>query len=102
MAHKYGAVATVVDGHKFPSKKEANRYGELKLLQQAGKIQRLHLQPKFELTVNGIIIGKYIADFDYWENGVWVVEDAKGFKTPLYKWKRKHCEAEHGIKIVEV
>jgi hypothetical protein len=31
-----------------------------------------------------------------------VVEDVKGFKTPLYRWKKKHFEAQHGIQIREI
>lgn len=49
--HKYGAKATVVDGIRFASKKEANRYGELKLLERAGHIKDLELQPSFDLIV---------------------------------------------------
>jgi hypothetical protein len=26
----------------------------------------------------------------------------KGFKTPLYRWKKKHVEAQYGITIREV
>lgn len=46
---KYGARKTVVDGITFDSKKEANRYRELKLLEKAGKISNLKLQVPFEL-----------------------------------------------------
>jgi hypothetical protein len=31
-----------------------------------------------------------------------VVEDVKGFKTELYRWKKKHVEAQYGIEIVEI
>ena len=31
-----------------------------------------------------------------------VVEDVKGFKTPLYRWKKKHVEAQYGITVTEV
>jgi hypothetical protein len=47
--HKYGAKRTEVMGIKFDSKKEANRYLELKMLARAGKIRDLKLQPKFLL-----------------------------------------------------
>lgn len=43
--HKFGAVATVVDGHTFPSKAEARRYQELRLLEKAGQITKLRLRP---------------------------------------------------------
>jgi hypothetical protein len=31
-----------------------------------------------------------------------VVEDVKGMRTPMYSWKKKHVEAEHGVTIVEI
>lgn len=108
MTHKYGAQQTVVDGIKFPSKAEARRYGELKLLQRAGRIDSLEVQPVFELTVSAggrwTKLGTYRADFRYWAdvktaNPREVVEDVKGYMTPLSKWKIKHVEAEHGITV---
>ncbi|MBN1114444.1 MAG: DUF1064 domain-containing protein, partial [Oligoflexia bacterium] len=47
--NKYKNVKTTVDGITFDSKKEADRYSELKLLERAGKIKDLILQPKFEI-----------------------------------------------------
>ena len=111
---KYHAVPTVVDGIRFASKAEARRFGELKLLQKAGKICELELQPRFKLYVSDpdgeeIKIGTYIADFSYLlldkfgDNfSTEVVEDVKGFRTDLYLWKKKHFEIQCGIKITEV
>lgn len=101
---KYGAVKTVVDGRTFHSAKEARRYQELKLLQQAGKIDFINLQPEYLLMVKGVKLGVYRADFVYLdlETNHAVVEDVKGFKTPLYRWKKKHVEAQYQIKIREV
>jgi hypothetical protein len=31
-----------------------------------------------------------------------VVEDVKGMRTPMYRWKKKHVEAQYGITITEV
>lgn len=105
--HKYGAIPTYVGELRFDSKGEARRYTELNLLQQAGEIRDLRLQPSFELHALGapeIKIGEYRADFEYVECGTEerVVEDYKGMKTPLYRWKKKHTEAEYGITIREV
>lgn len=117
--HKYGAKPTAVDGIRFASMKEAKRYGELKLLEKAGEIHELHLQPAFDLWTSAgkawtqKPVGQYRADFAYCEcraavhngccdDGKQVVEDVKGFKTPLYKWKKKHVEAQYGIEIREV
>ena len=51
---KYGNRKTEVDGIVFDSKKEAERYRDLKLLERAGDIRELVLQPSFVLNVNGI------------------------------------------------
>jgi hypothetical protein len=110
MRSKYGAKRTEVDGIGFHSQKEARRYQELKLLAAAGEIHSLALQPEFDLNVIGgyvkdvrYRIGGYKADFQYINSrtGKRIVEDVKGFKTPLYRWKKKHVEAQYGIAILE-
>src|SRR3990167_8478683 len=65
-----GKAERTIDGIVFASKSEKKRYGELKLLQKAGKICELELQPRFELCVfdpdgEEIKIGAYVADFSY-------------------------------------
>lgn len=119
--HKYHAKPTVVDNIRFASKREAARYAELKILERIGEIESLELQPVFPLrtmlstgtfagaaqalTGEHPTIGKYIADFRYFRlvppTG-WVVEDCKGFRTPLYKWKKRHVESQYGIQIQEI
>jgi hypothetical protein len=77
----------VIDGIKFDSLGEGARYGELKLLQRAGKIIALLAHPSYILAPSVKFAGaarskpalKYIADFEYMENGKLVVED---FKSP--------------------
>lgn len=94
--HKYNAKKTMFDGIQFDSQKEAFRYGELKLLERAGEIAELELQPRF-LLQEGFTDSKgkrrrkieYVADFQYIENGKIVVEDSKGFKTDVFKIKEK-------------
>ena len=98
---KFGAKPVPIDGHRFPSKAEGARYQTLKLLERAGKITGLTLQPRFPMIVSGITIGHYVADFEYLEGDVRIVEDVKGMKTPLYRWKKKHFEAQYGLKIRE-
>lgn len=99
--NKYGAVPTEVDGRRFASKKEAARYGELCLMERAGEIQNLECQKRFHLDVNGVHICDYIADFVYQDVTGLVVEDTKGFVTPVYALKKKLMWACHGIAIVE-
>lgn len=106
--NKLGNRSVTIDGIKFQSIREGNRYCELKLLQRAGKISNLELQKRYELipahyevveTGELYKVGSkkgqpktkkvcveqavdYIADFVYEENGKTVVEDAKGFRDP--------------------
>jgi hypothetical protein len=99
---KYGNVQTVVDAMTFDSKAEARRYGELKLLEQAGVIRDLVCQPKYPIVVNGKKICDYIGDFSYVEGGKVTLEDVKGVRTPAYRLKRKLVYACYGIEITEV
>ena len=97
---KYNNRVTEVDGIKFDSEREANRYCELKLLEQAGLITDLKLQPEFILQEGFRKRGKwyreikYIADFRYKDikNGEDIVEDVKGFKTKEFRMKEKMFE----------
>jgi len=100
---KYKAVKTTIDGIKFDSKKEAERYKELKLLEETYKITGLQMQVKFPLipkTKYGREI-VYKADFVYYENGQLIVEDTKGYRTDIYKLKRRLLAEEYGIVIKE-
>lgn len=94
---KYRAQKTVVDGIKFDSKREAERYCELKLLEKAKEIRNLELQPRFLLQDKFVDkYGKthrkieYVADFMYVDkNNKKIVEDVKGVMTDVYKLKKK-------------
>lgn len=123
---KYHAKKTVVDGIEFDSKKEANRYSELKILERAGKIKNLQMQVPFvlipaqyeeskEITKRGKekIVKKlverkvvYKADFVFYEDGKMVVEDTKGYRHggaySVFVLKRKMMLEKYGIHIVEV
>ena len=101
--NKYRAVKTEVDGIVFDSKREAARYMELMLLQRAGEISHLELQPVYECVVNGKKICTYRADFRYFTKLGNIVEDVKGVKTPIYRLKKKLVEALYaGVTILEV
>ncbi len=91
---KYHNVPVSIDGHRFPSQHEGDRYEELKLLLRAGEIRNLELQVPYMLQKGPGLQIKYIADFRYQErrkDGSWaqVVEDAKGCRTAVYKLKKK-------------
>jgi len=99
--NKYRAIKTTIDGIKFDSMKEGARYRQIKLLEKAGKITDLELQPKYDLIVNGKKVGFYKADFRYIEEGKLVVEDVKGMKTAIYNLKKKMIKAIYDIDIFE-
>jgi hypothetical protein len=99
---KYNAVPTVVDNIRFASKREANRYYELKVLQKAGEITDLKCQPRFPLVVRGTKICTYVADFSYRnKSGELVVEDVKSkpTMTPAFRLKAKLLQAVEGITV---
>lgn len=100
---KYGSKRTKVNGISFHSAKEASRYSQLLLLQRAGEIKGLELQPRYKLVVDGVLVTTYIADFRYkLKCGRLVIEDVKGFRTDEYKIKKNLFEALHrGLKILE-
>lgn len=106
MRSKYNARKTTVDNIEFDSAKEARRYAELRLLEKAGKIRDLERQKKFEICAKskGRRALYYIADFVYWDNeaNMIVVEDVKGYKTPVYNLKKRLVYERYGIEIKEV
>ena len=95
---KYGNKKVTIQGIKFDSKWEGERYLYLKSLERAGTIRDLELQVRFNLMVNDQKICAYIADFCYEredKDGVWhyIVDDAKGVETPEFKLKNKLMKA---------
>lgn len=101
---KYRNVPTEIDGLRFASKREALRYCELKLLVKAGEVENLLLQPRYPLTVNGLHVATYVADFQYDEKGSGrrITEDAKGVRTRDFINKAKLFHALYGREVVLV
>jgi hypothetical protein len=103
---KYNAKRVELDGIKFASKREAARYAELKLLQRIGEIVGLECQPRYPLTLNGVKLATYVADFRYKRvaSDEIVVEDVKSKPTitDVYRLKKKLMLALHGIELNEV
>ena len=99
--NKYHNTKVEINGIKFDSIKEGERYHELYLLQKAGEISDLRLQEEFILqnayrspeTGEKKRAIKYLADFTYEVNGERIIEDAKGVKTPVYLLKKKMMES---------
>ena len=105
-ASKYHNRKTLVDGIQFDSQKEANRYQELILMERAGLIRSIELQPRYDLIVNGHKLGFYKGDFRYEvvATSILVGEDVKSpaTKTAVYCLKKKLMKALCGIEIIEV
>lgn len=101
---KYGSKWVEIDGIKFQSKKEAKKWGELRMLVKAGEINELERQVAYELNPGGSFSYKYKADFRFRvvKTGEIVVMDVKGFRTGEYKKKAKLMLKVHGITITEV
>ena len=122
---KYKAQKTKRGKLTFDSKKEAERYDALMLLQKAGEIRGLKLQVRYCLqeaytTFEGEKVKSidYIADFVYerrtapdsYGQRYWlpVVEDVKGNKDPssaayrVFSMKAKLFRSRYGFGIMEV
>ena len=107
--NKFNAQKVEMDGMTFDSKKEAERYGELSMLQCAGKISCLARQCQYVVLDDYILGGKkhrgitYIADFEYLdENKIIHTEDVKGVRTDVYKLKKKLFESRYHRTIEEI
>jgi hypothetical protein len=101
---KYGNRAVVVDGRRFASRREADAYVKLRLMEAVGTIRDLKLQVRYNLRVNAVLVCGYVADFVYLDvcSGLQVVADAKGYRTREYRIKKKLMKAVHGVDIVEL
>lgn len=113
--NKYHARKCTIAGITFDSRKEANRYMELSLLQQAGEISNLEVHPRYEILTGFEFQGEkirkaeYEADFTYIDHGRRVIEDVKSevTKTPLFSLKMKLLKSrmkdvtELEIKVIE-
>lgn len=106
MYRKYHNAKTIVDGIKFDSRLEAERYAQLKILERAGVIRDLELQPEYELIPSFKKNGKtwrrtvYKADFRYIlaEDDRIIIEDVKGSTamiTDVFRLKHKLFEYKY-------
>lgn len=109
---KYKNQKTTVGQYTFDSKKEAERFIVLRDRLNRREITKLALQVPFELqpafvdatgTRHRAIT--YIADFVYHDGEKWIVEDVKGYRTPVYQLKKKmfaYKYREEGLTIAEI
>jgi hypothetical protein len=90
---------------KYASKHEANIAAQLGALERSGDISELQEQRRIVLLPgNGRLRPiVYIADFSYRDReGFEHIADAKGFKTPVYRLKKRILKLLHDIDIEEV
>ena len=102
---KYHAETVIINGIKFSSKLEGERYKQLLLLRQAGEICDLCLQFEFQIfhgCINPDTGEKdkssfYLADFVYLDinKRQWIAEDTKGIETPEFKLKWKLVKQQY-------
>lgn len=99
---KMGNKIVEEDGIRFDSKLEAKYYEQLKLLEIAGEVTKIKLQPRFLLQEGFNKNGKryqpihYIADFEVtYKDGTVEVIDVKGFETNVFKIKEKLFEYKY-------
>ena len=97
-----------VDGIVFDSRREAERYGELKLRERAGLIGHLEIHPHWDVMIGRRKLCRYTADFSYRDamaEGALIVEDVKSSGTrrdAAYRLRKKAAELAFGFKVTEV
>lgn len=110
MSNKYGARRVEVAGITFASMKEGRRFQELRLLERAGEIADLQVQPEFELAPPVVLNGRkkpslrYRGDFSYRDRGELIVEDVKSPATACnaaFRLKKHLMMSVFGIEVRE-
>ena len=110
---KFGNKKHQLDGINFVSKAEAAYYWfRIKPRNDTGEISNLVFQPRIRCQVGEVKICDYIADFSYFDRnergqhdqqGCQVIIEVKGYKTDVYKLKKKLVHALYpGLKIIEI
>lgn len=112
-APKIRATPTIVNGTRFPSKLEAERFIFLRDRLSEGVIRDLILQPQYPLVIDGRPIltrssrypngrkSKWRGDFGYTicASDETVIEDTKGYDTYRMRLRRAIVEAIYDIEI---
>lgn len=100
---KYRNRVFEVDGVRWHSKREYERWLALKAMERDGLIRDLERQVTVPLVVNGVQVCRLVIDFRYYDvqAGCVIHDDAKGFRTPEYRLKAKLYAALFGQTIRE-
>ena len=105
--NKYHNKKCIYKDMTFDSKKERDYYIVLEMMLKNNQITDLKTQVKFELQPSFKFNGKtirsinYIADFTYVKNGKLIIVDTKGYRTEVYKLKKKMMQYK-GYNIEEI
>lgn len=98
--HKYKATRSKChEGHYHPSKLEAGYCNQLRALVRAKEIYCYEYERRFELRVNGMLIGHHKPDFtvfktkDDYEKDFYEIHETKGVITMDFNLRRKLFEA---------
>jgi hypothetical protein len=94
-------------GVYWHSRKEHRHWLVLRAAEAAGLIRDLHRQVKYQLIVNDFLVGRYVADFVFFdpETARVVVQDVKSpatRKLPLYRLKTALLRAVWGLTVEDV
>lgn len=110
--HKYSARACHVGAEKYRSERERDTHQNLLLKERAGLIADLKREVRFELAPGVLIAGesrrrpavRYYADFTWLDlkTSAFVVADAKGMPTPMYRLKKHLMATIRGIHVREL
>ena len=100
--YKYKITKTNTPIYTFDSKSEYFRFIDLQTLCKAGIITDLKIHVPFLLQEKYINANnenikeiRYEADFTYYKDGKFIIEDVKGFITDLFKMKKKLFESKY-------
>lgn len=103
---KYRSVKEWVDGICFDSKREAEFYRTLQLLQKAGKIKGFCRQARFVVTAGtnkDNRASEYVTDFIvFYKDGTYRIIDTKGIQTREFKLKMKAFKEKYPELDVEL
>ena len=104
---KYKNQPVIRNGRRFASLHEADVALQLQSLESSGAIKCLEYQIPFEILPSQKKLGytrplTYIADFVFLRDNEFVVADAKGYKTEVYKLKKRLLAQLHNITIEEM
>ena len=84
--HKFRAVATIHDGRRFDSKREAAHAAHLDMCKRTGMLLHYHRQVPIELPGGNV----YRVDFlCFWADRTCTYEEVKGMETQAWKIKER-------------